>query len=81
MLGGVTRHMLPHLPGVPRLHVNRPLVWLLVQDLYDPILVLEQHNVLRELHCMFHRLQSEVYKIIDTFQRSTNEKFIIGIRY
>ena len=26
MLGGVTRHMLPHLPGVPHLHVNRPLV-------------------------------------------------------
>ena len=25
MLGGVTRHMLPHLPGVPHLHVNRPL--------------------------------------------------------
>ena len=26
MIGGVTRHMLPHLPGVPQLHVNRPLV-------------------------------------------------------
>ena len=26
MLGGVTRHMLPHLPGVPHLHVNRPLM-------------------------------------------------------
>ena len=26
MLGEVTRHMLPHLPGVPHLHVNRPLV-------------------------------------------------------
>ena len=25
MLGGVTLHMLPHLPGVPHLHVNRPL--------------------------------------------------------
>ena len=25
MLGEVTRHMLPHLPGVPHLHVNRPL--------------------------------------------------------
>ena len=25
MLGGVTRHMLPHLPGIPHLHVNRPL--------------------------------------------------------
>ena len=23
MLGGATRHMLPHLPGVPHLHVNR----------------------------------------------------------
>ena len=27
MIGGVTRHMLPHLPGVPHLHVNRPLVY------------------------------------------------------
>ena len=25
MTGGVTRHMLPHLSGVPQLHVNRPL--------------------------------------------------------
>ena len=25
MLGGVTRHMLPHLPGVPHLHVQRLL--------------------------------------------------------
>ena len=25
MTGGVTRHMLPHLSGVPHLHVNRPL--------------------------------------------------------
>ena len=26
MTGGVTRHMLPHLFGIPHLHVNRPLV-------------------------------------------------------
>ena len=25
MIGGVTRGMLPHLSGVPHLHVNRPL--------------------------------------------------------
>ena len=25
MIGGVTRHMLLHLSGVPHLHVNRPL--------------------------------------------------------
>ena len=25
MIGGVTRHMLPHLSGVPYLYVNRPL--------------------------------------------------------
>ena len=24
MIGGVTRRILPHLPGVPHLHVNRP---------------------------------------------------------
>ena len=24
MLGWVTRHMLPHLPGVPHRHVHRP---------------------------------------------------------
>ena len=30
MIGRVTRQMLPHLPGVPHLHVNRPqerLAW------------------------------------------------------
>ena len=26
MIGGMTRHMLPHLSGVPHLHVNGPLV-------------------------------------------------------
>ena len=26
MIGGVTRHMLPHLSRVPYLHENRPLV-------------------------------------------------------
>ena len=25
MIGGVTRRMLPHLSGVPHLHINRPL--------------------------------------------------------
>ena len=25
MIGGVTRHMLPNLPGIPHLHVNRRL--------------------------------------------------------
>ena len=27
MIDGVTRHMLPHLPRVPHLHVNRPLTY------------------------------------------------------
>ena len=27
MVGGVTRNMLPHLPGVPRLHADRLLDW------------------------------------------------------
>ena len=27
MIGGLTRHMLPNLPGVPHLHINRPLRW------------------------------------------------------
>ena len=26
MITGVSRHMIPHLPGVTHLHVNRPLV-------------------------------------------------------
>ena len=26
MLGGMTRHMIPHQPGVPHLHTNRPLI-------------------------------------------------------
>ena len=25
MIGGVIRHILPHLPGIPHLHVKRPL--------------------------------------------------------
>ena len=29
MIGGVTQRMLPHLSGVPHLHVNRPLGGLL----------------------------------------------------
>ena len=28
MISGLTRHMLPHLSGVPHLHVNRPLICL-----------------------------------------------------
>ena len=31
MIGGMTRYMLPHLPGVPSLHVNRPLVLIFLQ--------------------------------------------------
>ena len=27
MFGGVTRRMLPHLSGVPHLHINRPLLY------------------------------------------------------
>ena len=27
MIGGVARHMLSYLSGVPHLHVNRPLDW------------------------------------------------------
>ena len=34
MLGGVTRHILPHLSGVPHLHVNRPLICLPFFPLY-----------------------------------------------
>ena len=33
MLGGVTRHILPHLPRVPHLHVNRPLVTRLLEEM------------------------------------------------
>ena len=31
MVGGVTRRMLPHPSGIPQLHVNRPLLFSLVQ--------------------------------------------------
>ena len=27
MIGGVTRHMLPDLSGVPHLHIKKPLLW------------------------------------------------------
>ena len=36
MIGGVTRHMLPHLSGVPHLHVNRPQGY--IYTLLDPFL-------------------------------------------
>ena len=36
MIGGVTRHVLPHLSGVPHLHVNRPQGY--IYTLLDPLL-------------------------------------------
>ena len=36
MIGSVTHHMLPHLPGVPHLHVNRPLGTIRVHLLHMP---------------------------------------------
>jgi len=38
MLGGVTRHMVPHLPGVPHLHVNGPL------NKFSPVLLQETYR-------------------------------------
>ena len=32
MIGGVTRHILPHLPGVPHLHVNTEAFSVLSSD-------------------------------------------------
>ena len=40
-LGGVTRHMLPHLPGVPHLHVNRPLN--LIKSSFSTLLNITRH--------------------------------------
>ena len=37
MIGGVTRHILPHLPGVPHLHVNRPLITLFWEIVDRPL--------------------------------------------
>ena len=37
MIGGVTRHILPHPPGVPHLHVNRALILSRLHDRWgDP---------------------------------------------
>ena len=33
MIGRVARHMLPHLSGVPHLHVNRPLFKRMVEQI------------------------------------------------
>ena len=51
MIGGVTRHSLPHLPGVLHLHVNRPLVKLggKMQMQYIPGLL---HYIVRRM-CLF----------------------------
>ena len=46
MIGGVTRHMLPHLPGVPHLHVNRPLT--IVSSSYVT-------EAIMTLHVMYYR--------------------------
>ena len=51
MLGGVTCHMLPHLPVVPQLYVNRP--WTastdtLVVRYYDEIPEIFQEEVLKQ---------------------------------
>ena len=40
-LGGVTRHMLPHLPGVPYLHVNRLLN--LIKSSFSTLLNITRH--------------------------------------
>ena len=47
MLGGVTRHMLPHLSGVPHLHLNRPLSYTLGDTQYK-----SKCFILR-LHCRY----------------------------
>ena len=38
MVGGVTHHMLPRLPGVPHLYVNRPLIRTLSKAPLCPVL-------------------------------------------
>ena len=44
MIGRVTRHMLPHLSGVPQLHVNRPLARAESEALVDIYSFLKQRK-------------------------------------
>ena len=65
MISGVTRHMLPHLSGVPHLHVNRPLICLPFFPLNLPadLLLVESFvclcdylNVIKPLFLMWHKV-------------------------
>ena len=52
MLGGVTRNLLPPLPGVPRLHVNRPYVMGILLFSGNSVLKVARTNFLA---CGVHR--------------------------
>ena len=42
MMGGMTPHMLPHLPGVPHLHINRPKIYILSYLLFCIFIIISQ---------------------------------------
>ena len=61
MLGGVTRHMLPHLSGVPHLHVNRPLICLpFFSSLFTAresfVCLCDYLNVIKPVFLMWHKV-------------------------
>ena len=74
MLGGVTRPMLPHLPGVPHLHANRLLISQsqISTCIFSPFdaFVIEQ---------LEHLLRARVLRIFDT--RKLMHEPIAHIRY
>ena len=68
MIGGVTRHMLPHLSGVTHLYENRPLV-----IIKPPAIILELFMVQKFSNIFSHKRNekytcrsSELFPIYDT---------------
>ena len=74
MLGGVTRPVLPHLPGVPHLHANRPLISQsqISTCIFSPF----DAFVIEHLE---HLLRARVLRIFDT--RKLMHEPIAHIRY
>ena len=69
MLGGVTRHMLPHLPGVPHLHVNRPQVRKKKKENFCLVFT---SAVKVTLHAVHHTIRNDNFKHNTSLQRWNN---------
>ena len=84
MLGGVTRHMLPHLPGVPHVHVNRPLEspkW----QIYHPPLWMDilWFNYIRGLNFLVKPVSEDTFTTfvgVSVIEVSAKYRFVLNMR-